>query len=160
MGSADRASARYAARCLFLGSDRIWYAAIGLVLAALAPALRNQFARTAPSGPATSSIARSATLKRRPASSIMYIFPYAIVTAALSHLAGSSPPAARPCIAWWAGGRAFPLRRKRNPWIPPFKSLSVFRMSKEPFWEKLQPVDYTWLVEHNICNKTLKTHFA
>jgi hypothetical protein len=81
----------------FFWNDLVWSAAIGLVLAALAPALPNQFAQTVPSGP-TSSIARSATLKRRPASSIMYIFPYAIVTIALSHLAGSSPPAPRPCM--------------------------------------------------------------
>jgi hypothetical protein len=76
-------------------NDLVWYAAIGLVLAALAPALSNQSAQTAPSGP-TSSMAGSATLKRRPASSIMYIFLYAIVTVAFSHLAGSSPPAPRP----------------------------------------------------------------
>ncbi len=82
----------------FFWNDLVWSAAIGLVLAALAPALPNQFAQTAPSGPPTSSMARSATLKRMPASSIMYIFPYAIVTAALSHLAGSSPPAPRPCM--------------------------------------------------------------
>ena len=67
--------------------------AVGRVLAAaLAPALPNQFPQTAPSdlsGP-TSSIATTATLKRGPASSIMYIFPYAIVAAALSRLAGPS----------------------------------------------------------------------
>jgi hypothetical protein len=82
---------------LFFGNDLVWSAAIGLVLAALAPALPNLIAQSAPNGP-TSSMARSATLKRRPASSIMCIFPYAIVTAALSHLAGSSPPAPRPCM--------------------------------------------------------------
>jgi hypothetical protein len=86
--------------------DLVWSAAIGLVLAALAPALPNQFAQTAPSGP-TSSMARSATLNRRPASSSTYIYPYAIVTAALSQLAGSSPPAPRPCMH---GGLGHPGR--------------------------------------------------
>ncbi len=94
MGSADR---RGALPDAVFWNNLVWSAAIGLVLAALAPALSNQSAQTAPSGP-TSSMARSATLKRRPASSIMFIFPYAIVTVALSQLAGSSPPAPRPCM--------------------------------------------------------------
>ena len=88
----------------FFWNDLVWSAAIGLVLAALAPALPNKFAETDP----TSSMARSATLKRRPASSIMYIFPYAVVTAALSHLAGSSPPAPRPCMHRHHGGLGHP----------------------------------------------------
>jgi hypothetical protein len=102
MGSADR---RGALPDAVFWIDLLWSAAIGLVLAALAPALPNQFAQTAPSGP-TTSMARSATLKRRPASSIMYIFPYAIVTVALSHLAGSSPPARAPVHEWasWRAG--------------------------------------------------------
>ncbi len=94
MESADR---RGALPDAVVWVDLVWPAAIGLVLAALAPVLPNQFAQTAPSG-STSSMARSATLKRRTASSFMYIFLYAIVTAALSHLAGSSPPAPRPCM--------------------------------------------------------------
>ena len=88
----------------FFWNDLVWSAAIGLVLAALAPALPNQFAQTDP----TSSMARSATLKRRPASSVINIVPYAIVTAALSHLAGSSPPAPRPCMHGHHGGLGHP----------------------------------------------------
>jgi hypothetical protein len=53
-------------------------------------------------------MARSATLKRGLASSIMYIFPCAIVTVALSHLAGSSPPAPRPCMHGHHGGLGHP----------------------------------------------------
>jgi hypothetical protein len=34
----------------------------------------------------------------------MYIFPCAIVTVALSHLAGSSAPAPRPCMHGQHGG--------------------------------------------------------
>ena len=94
MGSADR---RGALPDAVFWNDLVSSAVIGLVLAALAPALPNQSAQTVPSGP-TSSMARSATLKRMPASSIMYIFPLAIVTIALSRLAGSSPPAPRPCM--------------------------------------------------------------
>ena len=101
-------SARSAPRCFFFWNDLVWSAAIGLVLAALAPALPNLIAQTATSGPPTSSMARSATLKRIPASSIMFIVPYAIVTAALSHLAGSSPPAPRPCMHGHHGGLGHP----------------------------------------------------
>ncbi len=105
MGSADR---RGAPPDAVFWNDLVWSAAIGLVLAALAPALPTQFAQTVPSGPPTSSMARSATLKRRPASSIMYIFPYAIVTFALSHLAGSSPPTPRLCMHGHHGGLGHP----------------------------------------------------
>ena len=97
MGSADR---RGALPDAVFWNDLVWSAAIGLVLAALAPALPNHFAQK--------SMARSATLKRMPASSIMYICPYAIVTAALFHLAGSSPPAPRPCMQGIMGGLGHP----------------------------------------------------
>ncbi len=86
--SADRAWARPARRCLFFRSDHVCCAGIGLLVFS---ALPHQIAQTAP----TSSMATSAALNRRPASSIVYIFPYAIVAAALSRLAGSSPLA--PC---------------------------------------------------------------
>ena len=86
--SADRAWARPARRCPFGGNDHVCCAGIGLLFSS---ALPPQIAQTAP----TSSIATTAALNRRPASSIVYIFPYAIVAAALSRLAGSSPLA--PC---------------------------------------------------------------
>ncbi len=85
-----------AAPMLFFRSDCLWSTGIRLVLA---PALPNKFAaQTAPSGPPTSSMAGRATLERRPAPSLMYIFPYAVVTVALSHLAGFTPLASRPCM--------------------------------------------------------------
>ncbi len=59
-------------------------AGIGLLLSS---ALQNQIAQMPP----TSSMATSAALNRGPASSVMYIFPYAIIAAALSRLAGASP---------------------------------------------------------------------
>jgi hypothetical protein len=90
MGFSDRAWARPARRCFFL-NDRVCCAGIGLLLSS---ALPDQITQTPP----TSSMATSAALNRGPASSIiMYIFPYAIVTVALSRLAGPSPLAPRPC---------------------------------------------------------------
>jgi hypothetical protein len=34
-------------------------------------------------------------------------------------------------------------------------ALSVFRTTKEPFWDKLCLADYIRLVERNICNKLM-----
>ncbi len=93
-GRSDRAWARGARRCVS-SIDHVWCADIGQVLA---PAPPNRIAQTA----RTSSMAARAVLDRRPASSLMYIFPYTIVTVALSLLAGSSPLA--PVHAWWASG--------------------------------------------------------
>ncbi len=84
--SADRAWARPARRCLFKRSDHVCCAGIGLLLSS---ALPHQIAQTV----RTSSMAASAALNRRPASSIVHILPYAIVTVALSRLAGPSPVA-------------------------------------------------------------------
>ena len=75
----------------FFGNDHVCCAGIGLLLSS---ALPNQITQMPP----TSSMATSAALNRGPASSVMYIFPYAIVAAALSRLAGPSalaPPLAR-----------------------------------------------------------------
>jgi len=85
---------------VFFGNDHACRAGIGLLLSS---ALPNQIAQTAP----TSSMAASAALNRRPASSVMYMFPYAIVTSALSRLAGPSPLAPRPCMHQ-SGDRAHP----------------------------------------------------
>ena len=86
--SADRAWARPARRCFCLVNDHVWCAGIGLLLSSAPP---HQIAQPAP----TSSMAARAALNRRPASSIVHILPYAIVTVALSRLAGPSPVA--PC---------------------------------------------------------------
>jgi hypothetical protein len=93
-GRADRAWARRARRLFWGGGDHASRAVIGRVLAL---ALPNQIVHTAP----TSSMAARATLKRRPASSIMSTSPYVIVTATLYMLAGSSSLAPRhmcPCM--------------------------------------------------------------
>jgi hypothetical protein len=104
----------------FLWNARVWSAGIGLVLA---PALPNQIALTAPSGPPTSSTAARTTLKRGPASSITCILPCVIVAVALSRLAGSSPLALRPCMAGSGGGASW-TGRPIAP-HPHFMSLAV-----------------------------------
>jgi hypothetical protein len=82
-GRSDRAWARGARRC-FSSFNHVWCAGIGQVLA---PAPPNRIAQTA----RTSSMAARAALDRGPASSMMRISPYTIVTVALSRFAASSP---------------------------------------------------------------------